>query len=79
MAAARVAAGVTSLTCQEPRFPGLTRTAAVDPEPPFATTLAVDRVDQEADIRSGLFARLTTASRQFVEQQFIRVGRREGV
>jgi len=36
-------------------------------------------VDQEADIRSGLFARLTTVSRQFVEQQFIRVGRREGV
>ena len=40
MAAARVAAGVTSLTCQEPTFTGPPPTAAVDPYRPLASGLA---------------------------------------
>jgi len=53
--------------------------AGFDPDLTFMSAAGDGRGGQEADIRSGLFARLTTASRQFVEQQFIRVGRREGV
>jgi hypothetical protein len=42
MAAARVAAGVTSLTRQEPTFTGLSRIVAVDPLP---TIVSLKRKD----------------------------------